>query len=145
MDKVHPEPPSFPWELVDGANGCSSPDSHEVLERLGWSRADDGEWLAHVSGWLCNPRERVFFHAEKSLLVPASLEHAAQVSAEAGVVETSQTAQGQMAEGGAGGHDPSSAEYELESAESDDDSDLMLDLEDDLEAATAQKKASRQH
>ncbi|KAL8435688.1 hypothetical protein ACSSS7_002291 [Eimeria intestinalis] len=79
MDTEANSPPFFPWKLVIKAGDAdtrelSSSENDQQLERLGWSRADDGEWLAHLaSGWLCNPSEKVFFHAEKNVLIAADI------------------------------------------------------------------------
>lgn len=146
MNSEDPSPPFFPWELVERSDDCKTAEQQceqqKELESLGWARTDDGEWLAHLaSGWLCNHIEKVFFHAERNLLVPAGAPDTASVTTEA----YSATAQGYGGPTSAEG--PSSLgqlsrDYEDEQPESDDGSDLMLDLEDDLEAATAQKKGS---
>ncbi|KAL8271611.1 hypothetical protein Esti_004467 [Eimeria stiedai] len=148
MDAPEASPPFFPWKLVIKAGDADtreppSSEQDQELERLGWSLADDGEWLAHLaSGWLCNPSEKVFFHAEKSLLVAADIsdflkEDAAEAAAGAASSRGSQP----------GAEGPDSLDPLVEGCneddlpESDEESEIVLDLEDDLDAATFQKKA----
>ncbi|KAL8431933.1 hypothetical protein Efla_002770 [Eimeria flavescens] len=149
MNAEEPSPPFFPWGLLTGSTSSSrqkqqTADYQQALEKLGWAPADEGEWVAHVaSGWLCNPIERVFFHAERNILLPAA-DSAAGAAAAADTREAASSSdETPPAAADAGGLDPLVQGYEdVNSAQSDgESSDLMLDLEDDLEAATAQKKA----
>lgn len=146
MNSEDPSPPFFPWELVVGTSDHGTPEQQckqrQELEGLGWTGADEGDWLAHAaSGWLCNPMERIFYHAERNLLVPANVAESAREVTE-GVKAAAISGEPQETES-PDGLETLSHQYEDDLAESDDESDLMLDLEDELEAATVQKKASR--
>ena len=141
MEGGDASPPFFPWEKME--EGAESSRKHAAeLERLGWSHADGGEWLVHTeSGWLCNPTEKVFFHAERNILLPAQPQAAAAegtVGSETFPVEHQQHVVGPR--GGDNSEEEEEGEEMGGDLQSDDDSDFMLDLEDDLDAATAQKK-----
>ncbi|CDI82290.1 protein phosphatase 2C, putative [Eimeria acervulina] len=143
METGDVSPPSFPWEKME--EGAESSLKHAAeLERLGWSHVDGGEWIAHTeSGWLCNPSEKVYFHAERNILLPAQPQAAAAegtVGSETFPVEHQQHVEGPQGGDNSGGEE---GEEVGDDIQSDDDSDFMLDLEDDLDAATAQKKLCR--
>ncbi|KAL8452973.1 hypothetical protein Emag_002059 [Eimeria magna] len=149
MDAPGASPPIFPWELVIRASEADthkpfSSEQNQELERLGWSRADDGEWLAHLaSGWLCNPSEKVFFHAEKNLLVAAAIPDLLKGDGGEAAAGAASSGVCQRGPDGPDSLDPLVQGYDEDNLpESDEESELMLDLEDDLDAATFQKKAS---
>lgn len=140
METGDVSPPSFPWEKME--EGAESSLKHAAeLELLGWSHVDGGEWIAHTeSGWLCNPSEKVYFHAERNILLPAQPQAAAAegtVGSKTFLVEHQQHVEGPQGGDNSGGEE---GEGVGDGIQSDDDSDFMLDLEDDLDAATAQKK-----
>ncbi|OEH76067.1 protein phosphatase [Cyclospora cayetanensis] len=84
-------PPVCPLSLVRASQGQEKDSPHtaagaadeEELHASGWAHVEEGsDWLVHgASGWLCNPAEKVFFHAEKHLLVPAELADASESDA----------------------------------------------------------------
>ncbi|XP_026193565.1 protein phosphatase 1F [Cyclospora cayetanensis] len=170
-------PPVCPLSLVRASQGQEKDSPHtaagaadeEELHASGWAHVEEGsDWLVHgASGWLCNPAEKVFFHAEKHLLVPAELadasesdaaERAGGGSAQAAVLLRptvgATDASPEVSGGRCSGDSEEDAgisleelqeleeEEEGEPRESDEDSDLMLDLEDDLDAGTAQTKGT---
>ncbi|CDJ36228.1 protein phosphatase 2C, putative [Eimeria mitis] len=142
-------PPFFPWEKAEGGAEKLRTATAE-LERLGWTPADGGEWFAHTaSGWLCNPSEKVYFHSERNILLPAQPQAAATEVAAASEAltvdahqERAECSQGNNSTGEIEEEEEEEEEGEEGDLQSDDDSDFMLDLEDDLDAATAQKKGS---
>lgn len=163
-------PPSFPWELVDKSLHVHLSDNQlkkrqaaeNEFARFGWNRADDAEWLLHAeSGWLCNPFERVLFHAASNMLLPVGRCNFSGKELEKGYKQGKQDAH-ERADNSSNqdlsdanspgrqteklqGEDAEEANEGIEAhgSDSDEESDFMLDLEDVLVAGTAQKQASR--
>lgn len=147
MESESALPPFFPWGEAGGGGETLRKQTAE-LERLGWSQADGEEWFAHTaSGWLCNPSEKVYFHAERNILLPVQQQQTA--AAEITVAGEPDPADHEDQTGGAPQDDGMFQEDQIEKSEeeaegdvADDESDFMLDLEEDLDAATAQKKVN---
>lgn len=143
-----PQLPPFPWKLFPSHDGLplsekegSSDGLQAELDALGWISAEESEWLAHVqTGWMFNAREKVFFHQETNRLLSLAEASSAAVAGSAALEpeRNREALAGELEDG-----DSNASASEAEGAARSDSEEVELDLERDLQAGTAQTKASK--